>query len=112
MRGTMNEIEDNLVQQEADWRESVMRRADAEDRERLAKFGEELKQWSADCERERVLALGKEMDIPIPGTTTVSLDLDELTRLRGGFVRANNADERLYLKLKRAEARLTERLAQ
>lgn len=92
MKGsTVNEIEDNLVQQEAEWRGGVKRLA-------------------TDDDRERVLALGKELDIPIPGTTTVSLDRDELAALRSGFVRNYPRDEAIYLKLTRAEKRLIERL--
>lgn len=114
MKGsTVNEIEDNLVQQEAEWRRAelstdgvmawiehhTMRLATDADRARLAEL-----------ERERVLALGKEMDIPIPGTTTVSLDLKELGKVRRGLVRYNPDDEALYRKLCRAETRLNERL--
>lgn len=65
---------------------------------------------ATDEDRARVLALGKSLDIPVPGTTTLSLDADKLQRLRAQFVRYNKADEALYQKLRRAETRLNERL--
>lgn len=64
---------------------------------------------ATDDDRTRVLALGKELDIPIPGTTTISLDLEEIRALRAGFVRASESDEAIYGKLVWAERRLIER---
>lgn len=98
--------------------DNVKRVATDEDRERLAKLRDERdaafvsNRIIAEAERARVLALGKELDIPVPGTTTVSLDLAELSALRSGMIRYSESDDALYRKLCRAETRLTERLTE
>lgn len=58
---------------------------------------------ATDEDRARLAALADELN---PPTTSVSFTLDELTALRGGFVRDNDDDERIYRRLCEAEQRL------
>lgn len=62
-------------------------------------------------DRAAMLADSRIHSIPLPDHTSVSLSLDEVTRLRAGFIRSTDADEALYNRLLKAETRLIIRSA-